>query len=609
MAKSDPRVMHSHWTALLPVQAPLQPKPLTPHLLTVLLHDPLIKVRSLAASTIAVLLDGPAQRSILAVAEAKSMTARPPVRGFLTLSLSLGQLLLAAHTGLLHSVATEASGLVLPGVLRALVVLITSSPYERLPPELLPETIKVLRSRWAALSVASNAAAAGELAPIQAAYLACIAECFATKQPIAGLALYLQQQQKLETGPAAGDAADHPRAPGRSSGNDIRTASGALSPRATSSSGNRAGAQGGGAEQLVLELLQLASDPAVAAVTRIEALAALKGMAAHYTFVMPQAACKALGAAAAFPPVLAHAELSFSVSRALAGCLRDSVMSVRIAAGWAVANLCDAHRRRLEQLGPSEGQGGGGASVLESSEVRDGASRQQLLGGWAQSSGRASGAVQHGVSEGPHPVSRGTGAGGRDGGGGGGVQLDAWLDSALSCLQSTLTTGSMKVQWNACYALLGLLRNQRLVAHPRVTGRTAPLLLLLVMLVRDSANFKIRTHAAAALAALPSREAYGDVLPDALLVVAGALEGLSNGGSTASAAPAALAAVGAKGGTGPAGAADLDGDGGEGRIPNYRYAAGLSMQLRATLLHLLALAQPTDARRQALTVMPGSEAL
>lgn len=71
------------------------------------------------------------------------MTTRAPVRGFLTLSLSLGQLLLAAHAGLLKSVADEGSPLVLPAVLRALVVLMAASPYERLPPELLPETLKV----------------------------------------------------------------------------------------------------------------------------------------------------------------------------------------------------------------------------------------------------------------------------------------------------------------------------------------------------------------------------------------------------------------------------------------------------------------------------------
>jgi hypothetical protein len=110
--------------------------------------------------------------------------------------------------------------------------------------------------------------------------------------------------------------------------------------------------------------------------------------------------------------------------------------------------------------------------------------------------------------------------------------------------------------------------------------------------VRESGNFKIRTHAAAALAALPSREAYGDVLPDALLVVAAALEGMSGSGAGAAAAAAAAGA----GGEAQGGGAGVEGEA-EPRFPNFRYAPGLAAQLRATALHLLALVAPEDARR------------
>ncbi|GLC35771.1 hypothetical protein PLESTB_000492500 [Pleodorina starrii] len=934
MAKSDPRAMHVHWSALLPLQAPLQQRPLTPHLITVLLYDPLIKVRLLAAATISSLLDGPAQRSILAVAEAKSMSGRAgPVRGFLTLSLSLGQLLLAAHAGLLQAVAAEASGLVLPGVLRALVVLMAASPYERLPPELLPEALKVLRMRWAALTgavtasapashattatTATTAAAAGELAPIQAAYLACLAECFSTKHPIPGLAAFLlHQQQQQQQSQSPNDA--EPRGAGAGSG-----CGGCCST-----------------EQLVRELLAVGRDGAAAAVLRIEALAALKGLAAHYTAALPPdvwedlratsamglscipsprsptgsrykdglglpsrsssssslggfatathgsssssgrpgdrvgprpvpapwgspggasaaqaaagpagassansspedkaaqlsvkllsdylsasarqygisrteaggagsgdggegglpgpppspgfvplaaavprqqagllspvsvcseeereagvhrlaamwqdavavlvpaatshtsymvrsaglaclgevpepvfsrlpqrlqqqlltllsdaaagdavpavraAACKALGAAAAFPAVLAQPQLSDHATRALLPCLRDAVLSARIAAGWAVANLCDAYRRLLlenpapdpadaeQQLraqraeshaqASTSARGGGfpaapaavppqslelhhyrqlaalcGAAITathDADKVRANGIRAvgyllaaltpDMAPGLAAAAGGGGGVAvaaelaasgSSGASwraarrEAPSAVTSG-GHGkhtsvcsggtaspntkaGSAGGWGEGLQLDGWLDGALTCLQSTLTTGGMKVQWNACCAAHGLLRNQRLLGHPRVATRVAQLLLLLVMLVRESANFKIRTHAAAALAALPSREAYGDVLPDALLVTAGALEAVSNGGGAV--VGAKPAGAGASGGAEQRqeGDGDGEGDGGEGRFPNYRYTVGLSAQLRATLLHLLALVRPADARR------------
>lgn len=43
MAKADTRALQPHWPALLPLQSPLAPRPLTPHLLTALLYDPLVK--------------------------------------------------------------------------------------------------------------------------------------------------------------------------------------------------------------------------------------------------------------------------------------------------------------------------------------------------------------------------------------------------------------------------------------------------------------------------------------------------------------------------------------------------------------------------------------
>ncbi|GLI68841.1 hypothetical protein VaNZ11_013384, partial [Volvox africanus] len=260
MAKGDPRAMHTHWSALLPLQNPLQPRPLTPHLITVLLYDPLTKVRALAAATISALLDGPAQRGILSVAEAKPVSARAPVRGFLTLSLTLGQLLLAAHTGLLHAVATESSMLVLPGVLRTLVVLIQVSPYERLPQELLPETFKVLQTRWAELTAAAPATASvrgGDLGSSQTAYLACLAECFSTKQPVAGLAAFLSQQQQHTF-------------------QDLKVLE-----------SQHGGAGCDSTQRLVRDLLAVGQDASAEAVQRIEALAALKGLAVNYTTALP----------------------------------------------------------------------------------------------------------------------------------------------------------------------------------------------------------------------------------------------------------------------------------------------------------------------------------
>lgn len=44
VVQADPQALHAHWATLLPVQQPLLQQPLSPHLVTVLLYDPVPKV-------------------------------------------------------------------------------------------------------------------------------------------------------------------------------------------------------------------------------------------------------------------------------------------------------------------------------------------------------------------------------------------------------------------------------------------------------------------------------------------------------------------------------------------------------------------------------------
>lgn len=69
----------------------------------------------------------------------------------------------------------------------------------------------------------------------------------------------------------------------------------------------------------------------------------------------------------------------------------------------------------------------------------------------------------------------------------------------------------------------------------QVSAAVPSLLLVLVVLVRDSSNYKIKTHAAAALASLSSRQSYGDCFSDAVLVLAAALDSLDSSSSSNSA--------------------------------------------------------------------------
>jgi hypothetical protein len=105
-----------------------------------------------------------------------------------------------------------------------------------------------------------------------------------------------------------------------------------------------------------------------------------------------------------------------------------------------------------------------------------------------------------------------------------------------------------------------------------VSAAVPSLLLVLIVLVRDSSNFKIKTHAAAALAAVSERRGYGECYADAVLVLLAALDSLEGNssssseasGSSSQAGPAAAAAEAAAG----AGGDD------DGSFPNFRWECG-----------------------------------
>lgn len=69
------------------------------------------------------------------------------------------------------------------------------------------------------------------------------------------------------------------------------------------------------------------------------------------------------------------------------------------------------------------------------------------------------------------------------------------LDTVGSCLQSCMATGNAKVQWMACASAHVLFSQPQLQALQEARAPTSSLLLLLTMLVRDCANFKVRTAA------------------------------------------------------------------------------------------------------------------
>jgi hypothetical protein len=234
LTKAEPKAMHPFWTALLPASdvvsgcgaharwllrssipciarpasgstppraLPVQPaappaaatpSAAPPSLAHVLLLSPSPRLRHAAAATLSTLLEGPAQRAYLAVAEARSLE-RAPVRGFVALSASLGQAVVATQLALLRCAAQERDPAVLAAALRALGTLLVGAPHGRLPPELLPRSVDALAGclRQAGAALPAGEAAFPEQLTVLSGCLSCLAAALGAKPPSAALGGHL----------------------------------------------------------------------------------------------------------------------------------------------------------------------------------------------------------------------------------------------------------------------------------------------------------------------------------------------------------------------------------------------------------------------------------
>eukprot|EP00210_Caulerpa_lentillifera_P000129 g124.t1 len=151
----DGKSVHRYWTNLLPLRQPLQRSPSKPHLINVLLYDPHPQVRIASATTISTLMEGKSQKGFISIAEVSEENTST-IRGFNTLSTSLGRMLLSLHEGLLHAIDNEPKLVVIPPLFRCLSSLISSTPYDRMPSDLRLRIIIGIRKRWASFHGTDN---------------------------------------------------------------------------------------------------------------------------------------------------------------------------------------------------------------------------------------------------------------------------------------------------------------------------------------------------------------------------------------------------------------------------------------------------------------------
>ncbi|MED6221634.1 hypothetical protein PIB30_056687 [Stylosanthes scabra] len=143
LCQADSKSFSMQWSLLLPTSDVLQPRKRDASLMTCLLFDPCLKVRMASASTLVVMLDG-LSSIFLQVAEYKESSK---FGSFTALSGSLGKILLELHRGILFSIQKEAHGKLLASLFKILRLVILSTPYPRMPANLLATVVTSVRTR------------------------------------------------------------------------------------------------------------------------------------------------------------------------------------------------------------------------------------------------------------------------------------------------------------------------------------------------------------------------------------------------------------------------------------------------------------------------------
>mmetsp|Transcript_16933 Transcript_16933/g.40384 ORF Transcript_16933/g.40384 Transcript_16933/m.40384 type:complete len:708 (-) Transcript_16933:349-2472(-) len=209
------------------------------------------------------------------------------------------------------------------------------------------------------------------------------------------------------------------------------------------------------------------------------------------------AACRALGTLAAIPEAMQPEVLSSALACLSSGML-DPSLSVRIPAAWGSANICAllAEPNFPAALGQQLDGILDGLAGNASLACRD---NEKVRAHGVRALGNLFALVGHGVAvAGASP---------------------SWIPSSVQFVMAALETGSVKVQWNACCAANALFRSQVAAAMEPVRAQIPAILAQLLALAQECQNLKIRTHAVGALMALSRRGDFGDTYCNAVKVI------------------------------------------------------------------------------------------
>ncbi|CAI9274657.1 unnamed protein product [Lactuca saligna] len=684
LCRYDPKLFAAQWTILLPSSDVLQARRYEANLMTCLLYDPYLKARIASASTLATMLEGPAS-VFLQVAEYKESTK---LGSFTALSSSLGQILMQLHTGILYLIKHEKNSGFLTSLFKILTLLISCTPYSRMPDQLLPTVILNLHERIVegflshndqtgllavalsclmdALSVSPSSLKVNEMFVIEISIglknektsSGLLSTLFYYSQPSTSPTVSLEALQVLKA-----VAHNYPNLMVLCWKQVFSIISEFLDPLLEGSS--RAGVVNSGhivgtirekvitnAIKLLDECLRaicgfkgtedlsddkllnspftydyikvktissapsygLESQPVAngdhpagseqwceaiekqlsstlfhtSPMVRAASITCFAGITSTVFFSLPEdkqdqiitysisaaldddvpsvrsAACRAIGVIACFPQAFMSVEILCKFINAAEVNSNHPLVSVRIAASWALANLCDSVRHCIDRFTPSS----------SSVDLKDCTKMVSLLIDCSLRLTRDGDKIKANAVRALGNLSRFVPCSTQDFH----ISVEtercltstsflqlmwedfSWLERMVHAFLSCVTTGNVKVRWNVCHALSNLFLNETLKLEDTDWGPSVFSILLL--LLRDSSNFKIRIQAAAALAAPATILAdYGKSYSD---VVQGVEHTLENLGSDQMFAPS-----------------------------SFKYRVALEKQLTSTMLHVVGVASGT----------------
>ncbi|KAL5551204.1 hypothetical protein UlMin_001380 [Ulmus minor] len=685
LCKADPKSFTTQWMLLLPTSDVLQPRKFEATLMTCLLFDPYLKARIVSASTLAVMLEGPSP-VFLQVAEYKESSKRG---SFTALSSSLGHILMQLHTGIIHLIQRENHGRLLVYLFKILMLLISSTPYSRMPSELLPTVITSLHDK-----MEEGFPFKSDQTNLQTAAIGCLTVALTTSPSypqVKDMLLkemstdFLEAQKKSDvlstlfryseevSNPTVcfealqalrGVSHNYPsimvscwervstvvygflRVPNSCKGHvgytvgfigeKVITAAIKVLDECLRAISGFKGTEDVSDENLLdtpftsdcIRMKKVSSapsyEPEIPKDTRDEYISSQTGtllwseaMEKHMPLILQHtssmvraasvtcfagitssvfssllkekqelilssliyaaeqdevpsvrsASCRAIGVISCFPQVCQSAETLDKFIHAVGINTRDTSISVRITASWALANICDSIRHCIDTCA-SKGSTDYSPIPQLVAKLTDCALRLSNDGDKIKSNAvRALGNLSRFIkcsslseelpSTSDWNVSNRYGSSSYLRASFGGPR---WFEKTVQTLISCVTTGNVKVQWNVCHALSNLFLNETL--RLREMDWAPSVFSILLLLLRDSSNYKIRIQAAVALAVPSSLLDYGNSYSD---VVQGLEHLVENLGSDQISAPS-----------------------------SFKYRVALEKQLTSTMLHVLSLASSTD---------------